>query len=329
MDTPLRFEPFLRPMVWGGRSLAERLDKNLPTAERYGESWEISDHPIHRSVVASGPRAGQSIRTLMETEANRLLGPAADRHGSFPWLCKFLDACDWLSVQVHPDKEKVRKLWPGEGSKTEAWLVIDAQPGSRIYAGLLPNVDEKRLREANRAGKIVECLHSFQPQPGDCIFLPAGTVHAVGGGVLIAEIQQTSDATFRLYDWDRLGADGRPRQLHLEEAMASIHWNQGPVHPVRCAGFSRSGEPLPPGHRQQLATCPYFRLDYIRASEPFICGGENRLELLAVLDGKGKLATDRSEEQMHRGQVWLLPASMPNSWCRPEGTIHVMHCVLP
>jgi mannose-6-phosphate isomerase len=318
-------------MVWGGRGLAEHLDKKLPTAERYGESWEISDHPIHRSVVANGPYAGQSVRSLMQMEVSKLLGPASASHRTLPWLFKFLDACDWLSVQVHPDEEKVRKLWPGEGSKTEAWLVIDAQPGSRIYAGLLPNVDEKRLRDANGAGKIADCLHSFQPQPGDCVFLPAGTVHAVGGGVLIAEIQQTSDATFRLYDWDRLGADGKPRQLHLEEAIASIHWNQGPVHPVRCAGFPRSGEPSPPTkqHRQRLVTCRYFHIEYIRAGEPFVCGGGNRLELLAVLGGKGNLVTGRNKEQMDRGHVWLLPASMPNSCCRPEGTIHALHCVLP
>src|SRR5205807_1382927 len=123
-------------------------------------------------------------------------------------LIKLLDAHDWLSVQVHPDKESVARLWPGEGSKTEAWFILDALPGSRIYAGLLPGVDAAALGAAIAAGRAHECLHSFAPQPGDCVFLPAGSVHAVGGGVLFAEIQETSDATFRLYDWNRRDAQG-------------------------------------------------------------------------------------------------------------------------
>src|SRR5262249_32387283 len=152
----------------------------------YGESWEVSDHPLHRSIVADGPWAGTSLRQLMEQERGELLGRAAERHAVFPWLVKFLDANDWLSVQVHPDEQAVQEMGPGEGSKTEAWFVIDAAPESRIYAGLLPGVDETRLRAALAAGTVTDCLHCFTPQPGDCVFLPAGTVHAVGGGVLMA-----------------------------------------------------------------------------------------------------------------------------------------------
>jgi len=135
MDAPLCFEPFLRPMVWGGRRLGEVLGKPLPTKADYGESWEISDHALHRSVVAAGPRAGQSLRHLMEWERSALLGTAAAEHEIFPWLVKFLDVCDWLSVQVHPDEQAVCRLWPDERSKTEAWFVLAAEPGSRVYAG--------------------------------------------------------------------------------------------------------------------------------------------------------------------------------------------------
>src|SRR5436190_16117564 len=147
MLPPLRFVPFLRPMVWGGRRLGAILGKRLPTEEPYGESWEISDHPLHRSVVANAPLAGTTLRQLMETRRDELLGTAA-QHMIFPLLVKYLDANDWLSVQVHPDEETVKKLWPGEGSKTEAWFVIDTAPGSRVYAGLLPGVGEPELRAA-------------------------------------------------------------------------------------------------------------------------------------------------------------------------------------
>jgi mannose-6-phosphate isomerase len=230
-------------MVWGGRRLEEDLGKVLPTNDLYGESWEISDHSLHRSIVTAGPAKGQTLRQLMETEREPLLGAAAARHPVFPWLLKFLDARDWLSVQVHPDDEAARKLWPGEAGKTEAWFVLDAEPGSKIYAGLLPGVDEAGLRQALAAGTIVECLHAIEPRPGDCLFLPAGTVHAVGGGVLLAEVQQTSDATFRLFDWDRRDSEGKSRKLHVEEALASIDWQRGPVRPVRMPGVTCRPDP--------------------------------------------------------------------------------------
>ena len=233
MKAPLRFESYVRPMVWGGRQLGEVLRKPLPTDAAYGEAWEISDHPSHASVVTHGPYKGQTLRQLMEQSSSALLGESAGRHSRFPWLVKLLDAGDWLSVQVHPNDEHVVRLWPGEGGKTEAWFVLATQPNSRIYAGLLPGVDEKVLREALSRGTVGDCLHQFSPRPGDCVFLPAGTVHAVGGGVLMAEVQQTSDATFRLFDWNRRDAQGRSRQLHIEEALACIDWNSGPVHPVR------------------------------------------------------------------------------------------------
>src|SRR5262249_39108320 len=160
-----------------------------------------------------------------------------------------------------PDDEAVGRLWPGEGGKTEAWFILDAAPGSRVYAGLKPGVDATALRAALVKGKVVECLHQFEPRPGDCVFLPAGTVHAAGGGVLMAEVQQTSDATFRLFDWNRLDSQGKPRQLHLEEALASIHWDYGPVAPRHVEGFcldGRNGDAR--SFQQPLVECAYFRL---------------------------------------------------------------------
>jgi mannose-6-phosphate isomerase len=323
--TPLRFRPYLRPLVWGGRRLGEILGKPLPDEQVYAESWEISDHPSHRSVVAEGPLAGRTLRDLMEREPAALLGSAAGRYSLFPWLVKHIDANDWLSVQVHPDEEAVRRLWPGEGSKTEAWFVLDAAPTSRIYAGLKPGVDKKRLREALAAGTVADCLHPLQPQPGDCLFLPAGTVHAVGGGVLIAEVQQTSDATFRLFDWNRKDAQGRERPLHVEQALACIDWSRGPVTPVHANGYpqgsSVSAEPV----FQRLVTCRYFTLDYMRQTEPFSCGEGGRLQALLVAHGRGWL----DQVELKIGDALVLPAALPARTCRPAGPLGLLLATLP
>jgi mannose-6-phosphate isomerase len=323
-------------MVWGGRRLGSALGKPLGSDGLYGESWDLSDHPLHRSVVAEGPLAGKTLRDLMAANAAGLLGAAAGAHTVFPWLVKFLDAQDWLSVQVHPDTQAAGRLWPGEGSKTEVWFVLDAQPGSRIYAGLLPGVDETRLRRALAAGTVTECLHNFEPRPGDSVFLPAGTVHAVGGGVLLAEVQQTSDATFRLFDWNRRDAKGKARPLHVEESMASIHWDQGPVYPVAARGFAdRATPPAPPGEggvaagRQVLASCPYFHLEYLQSRQPFVCGGDGRLQVLVVVRGSGVLVCDHGEYPITAGQVWLLPASAGHTRCRPAPAVAALHSTLP
>jgi mannose-6-phosphate isomerase len=303
----------------------------LSTKKAYGESWEISDHALHRSLVAVGPWAGQSLQQLMELERSALLGTAAVDHEIFPWLIKFLDARDWLSVQVHPDEEAVQRLWPSEGSKTEAWFVMAADPGSRIYAGLVPGIDEAKLRAALESGTVAKCLHHFEPRPGECIFLPAGTVHAVGGGVLMAEVQQTSDATFRLFDWNRRDAQGRARTLHIEEALASIDWTRGPVEPLKTSAFA--GAPVGGGSRgrlhQALVRCPFFQLDYVREITPFECAGGGQVEVWVILDGKGYWnLTDRKEE-IRRGQAWLLPAAMSRTWCRPNPELDFLVCTLP
>jgi mannose-6-phosphate isomerase len=321
-------------MVWGGRRLGEVLGKVLTSDESYGESWEVSDHPLHRSTIAGGTLAGRTLRDLMESRRDDLLGPPAAGHATFPWLIKFLDAHEGLSVQVHPDEQAVRRLWPGEGSKTEAWFVLDALPGSRIYAGLRPGVDAQVLRAALDRGTIAGLLNSFEPRAGDCVFLPAGTVHAVGGGVLMAEVQQTSDATFRLFDWNRRDAQGKMRKLHIEEGLACIDWNRGPMTPVRACGFADrfgSGAVVQAGLQQAhpLVRCEYFHLDYLSSGEPFACGGTGRLQALIVLAGRGRLAWDGEEELLAAGQVWLLPATAPAAQCMPERPLAVMRCTLP
>jgi mannose-6-phosphate isomerase len=306
-------------MVWGGRRLGDLLGKVLPTDQLYGESWEVSDHASHHSIVADGPLAGQSLRDLMLHQRRPLLGAAASAHAVFPWLVKFLDAHDWLSVQVHPDDVQVQKWWPGEGGKTEVWFVLDTLPESRIYAGLLPGVDEETMRRALTTGTVAECLHSFAPARGDCIFLPAGTVHAVGGGVLLAEIQQTSDATFRLFDWNRVDAQGRSRTLHIEQGLACIHWQQGPVQPVRAEN----------GCSQTLARSRYFHLETRGGKEPFAVGGTGKLQLLIPLHGQGALEGSQGRRQLRTGQVLVLPAALAAQQCVPETALTCLVCTLP
>jgi mannose-6-phosphate isomerase len=320
-------------MVWGGRRLQEFLRKPLPTNESYGESWEISDHALHHSVVAGGAHQGRSLRELMEHERGPLLGSAARGHSKFPWLVKFIDAQDWLSVQVHPDRQAVRSLLPGEEGKTEAWLVLDADPGSRIYAGLLPGTDETRLRTALEKGSVADCLHQFEPRPGDFLFLPAGTVHAVGGGVLMTEVQQTSDATFRLFDWNRRDAHGKGRALHIEQALASIHWDQGPVNPKRIESFRSPVKaivrPLGEAGRIPLVDCAHFQIDFRRAQSPFVCGGQESTQVLIMVEGRGHWLLKDCREEAQVGQAWLLPASLPPTEFRPDGVIGFLLCSLP
>jgi mannose-6-phosphate isomerase len=327
---PLRFAPYLRPTVWGGLRLVEVLSKPVTSDMLPGESWEVSDHAQHRSVIATGPLIGHSLRYLMEQRREALLGPAAAAYTTFPWLIKFLDANAWLSVQVHPDDETVQRLWPGEGGKTEAWFVLEAHPESRIYAGLKSGVDEKALRAALAAGTVADCMHVFSPRPGDCVFLPAGTVHAVGGGVLLAEIQQTSDATFRLFDWDRRDASGKPRTLHIDQGLAAIDWQRGPVLPVHAEGFTGLSKVASPYYRP-LVRCPYFRLEYLSISDAFKfdCAGAGCLQAVVVLTGKGRLVYEGHEEAVAAGQVWLLPATLPTTYCLPEAALSALLCTLP
>ena len=322
LNSPLRFHPHLRALVWGGRGLGESLGKPLPTAAAYGESWEISDHPSHSSVVAHGhPFAGWTLRDLMQRIPDALLGAPRER---FPWLVKFLDAHDWLSVQVHPDDRAVAHLWPGEGGKTEAWFILAARPGSRVYAGLMPGVDERLMRAALAFGQAADCLHSFEPRPGDCLFLPAGTVHAVGGGVLMAEVQQTSDATFRLFDWNRVDADGTSRELHVEKALACIDWDAGPVSPIRIPGY-----PAGEAGSTALVRCAYFDLDYHHLRDSHILNTGPAMRIVLVLHGRGHYDADGSRHALAVGDTLLFPAGIDPVPLVPDGALGLLTASLP
>ena len=216
-SAPISFAPWLRPMPWGGFKLATLL--SLPASqERIGEAWLFSDHAQHRSQISHGVNAGLPLDELISRDALACLG--VDQVQRFPLLIKILDAKQNLSIQVHPDDALAVKWSPGEGGKTEAWTVLSAEPGAAIYLGLKPGIDLATFQTELAAGNAPLCLRRYDPQPGETYFITAGTVHALGQGVVVLEVQQTSDATFRLYDWGRVGNDGKPRTLHLEAGLA-------------------------------------------------------------------------------------------------------------
>ncbi len=322
---PLRFRPILKRLIWGGTRLGSLLNKPLGYEGDYAESWEVSDHREDVSVVAEGPLAGANLRGLIRDYGADLLGPRVGEVSQFPLLVKFLDAHQVLSVQVHPDDAKGRVLADDNG-KTEAWVILHAEPGSLIYAGLKRGVTRDDLARGIASGEVEPLLHRFEPKPGDCVMVPAGTAHAIGAGIVLAEIQQMSDATFRVHDWGRVGADGNPRALHAEQALESTDYDAGPVDP-----WPTRPEPIPRGTRESLARCPYFALERLTIDGPAGIGAadRSRFSLVLGLSGSSAIAYDGSLYRLEAGQTYLLPASIGRCEIRPEGRAIVLTCVVP
>jgi mannose-6-phosphate isomerase len=219
---PVVFEPLFKPKPWGGQRLATLLNKRLPTGERIGESWELVSLPGNESRVRGGPLAGQMLSELVQRWGHDLLGDAQLAGGRFPLLIKFLDAGEYLSVQVHPKPD-------GRGGppslKHETWYVIHAEPGAKLFIGLKPGVEPAEVARVANTPAMVDVLRAWDAQPGQCYYLPSGTLHALGAGVVVAEVQTPSDVTYRAYDWGRADAAGRPRELHIAQALANVRYD--------------------------------------------------------------------------------------------------------
>lgn len=318
---PLRLCPLFRRSIWGGRRLESVLGKMLPPGDDYSESWELVDHGSDQSVVASGPLSGTTLQRVV-----RQLGPALlgmhDPLPQFPLLFKFLDAHQHLSVQVHPNDDQARQLTPPDRGKTEAWVVIHADPGSRIFAGLLPGVDRTVLAQAVRSGTVEACLHAFEPKVGDSLLIPAGAVHALGQGVMVAEIQQSSDTTFRLYDWNRVGPDGLPRPLHVQQALEVIDFQSGPLSPQPPQATRES-------HVERLVSCAYFTLDRWQVRQPCPLGGDNRFHIVVVLEGLLRIERDAADRPAQRGETVLLPAAASTVELLPVEPTTLLDIYLP
>jgi mannose-6-phosphate isomerase len=315
----LRFEPIFRRYLWGGRRLSTLLGKAIGAGGDYAESWEVVDHGADQSVVASGPPTGRTLADIARDYRDDLFGRHADQE-HYPLLFKFLDCNRTLSVQVHPNDDQAALLEPPDLGKTEAWVVLHADPGSKIYAGLRPGVTRSSLATAIEAGGVEECLHAFEAQAGDCVFIPAGTVHALGAGLVIAEIQQASDTTFRLFDWNRVDASSKPRPLHVEQSLETIDYARGPVAP-------QQPQTISPG-RERLVECNKFTLDRCTIDAPTSIGGDDRCHLLAVIAGAVDVPGE-SEPTLALGATALLPAAAGRRELWPQGRAVVLDIVLP
>jgi mannose-6-phosphate isomerase len=232
---PLLLQPALHLRVWGGRRLEKVLHKTLPTDEPYGESWEMHDI----STVANGALAGKTVGEVLSIYGTALCGQSNDPALGMPLLAKFLDATDWLSVQVHPNDAQAQQLDGEPRGKTEAWYVITTTPGAKLVIGVHPGTPQDVVAEAIRNNTLEDLLVYGEVTAGDVLYIAAGTIHALGPGILVYEIQQSSDLTYRLYDWGRMGLDGKPRQLHIEkgiavsntESLPAIHHTAGDSSP--------------------------------------------------------------------------------------------------
>ena len=299
---PLIFQPRFKERIWGGRSLASLYGKPLPPDVPVGESWEIADLPGDESVVTNGPLAGQTLRSLMEQRRGEILGDAAaSGSGRFPLLCKILDAREKLSLQVHPPA-RVQHL--GE-PKTEMWYIAAAQPGAELFVGLKAGVTRDAFAEAVRLGTVDACFHRIAVSAGDAMFLPSGRVHAIGAGLVIFEIQQNSDTTFRVHDWNRVGPDGKARELHVPQSMESIDFTDVEPRLIAAQPVRRG-----PFTVRTLVDDVLFRVDQIDAAEAGECRPSSRLSVVACVDKAIIARGGGAAVRLEAGMFCLLPAGL-------------------
>ena len=320
---PLRFEAVCRYRLWGGRRLSNLLSVALPDGP-VGEAWLLSDRDDHSSVIAEGPLKGQTLGRVLNQWPRQLLGRSAAGLHRFPLLLKLLDVRTALSVQVHPSDTQTTYLPAGESGKAEAWVVLATETESRIYAGLRPNATMATIRESLANGTVADQLAFFTPKLGDGIFVPAGTVHSLRD-LVVFEVQENSDVTFRLYDWNQVDAKTRqPRVLQVEQALACIDFAQnvlGPVVPVV--------EEPEPALRERLFDCEHFRLWRVRSDAPFTVGADAMPRVLVCIDGEGHVKYDGADYSCEKGDAMLLPAVVGACMFHPRGSISLLEISLP
>ena len=293
---PLKFRPIYKQRIWGGQKLREFFGKDIPEGERIGESWELADLPEDKSVIANGELAGQTLGLVIEKYPKEITG---DKNftGPFGLLIKFLDAEDVLSVQVHPDEQTCKRMGKGV-PKTECWYIISASDDAVIYKGLKEGVTKEAFAAAIEKGDVAELLSKVPVAAGQCHFLPAGTAHSIGAGLLIAEIQTPSDTTYRVFDWNRVADTGRARELHIEEALESIH-------------FDSSKDGLSVTTIGQLVDCEYFKMDKGHQAENCeLLVSPGKMKTLIILTGFGTiLSANGTLVDFKAGDCLLVPAA--------------------
>jgi mannose-6-phosphate isomerase len=301
---PLKFEPVFMERVWGGRELA-RFGKKLPPEKRIGESWEISDRPEAQSIVANGPLKGKSLGELVAEHGEKFLGARAAGAEKFPLLVKLLDCRQRLSLQVHPPPAMAEKF-DGE-PKTEAWYILDAKPSAQLIVGLKKGVTGADFFRALEEKRLEPCLHSVPVAAGDVMFVPSGRMHAIDAGIVLLEVQQNSDTTFRVYDWNRVGLDGCPRELHVQQALACIDFQDIEPRKQLPVSFAHDGNA-----GWKLVSCPYFEMQKLTLANNW----EDRVDeksfviLAAVRGSVAILVGGQQEMPLALGEFVLLPANL-------------------
>ena len=271
----LRFQPLYQERVWGGRAFAATFDRELPSEQPIGESWEVVDRPEAQSIVSGGAHDGVPLRTLIEKYAAEIMGPEWPADRPFPVLVKWLDCRERLSLQVHPPAEIAPEL--GGEPKTENWYIADTAPGAKLIVGLKQGVTRASFEKAIIEQTVEDAVHSFEVVKGDSILVQSGQVHAIDAGNLILEIQQNSDTTYRVYDWARVGLDGKPRQLHVSDSLKCIQWDDFEPIPVRGAPTSAV-----------IAECEEFRIRRVvlAPGEELTFAKDQKPRLLSVVSGR-------------------------------------------
>ena len=322
---PLRFEPIYQYRLWGGRRLASLLSVPLPGDGPIGEAWVLSDRTDHQSQIANGPLKGQTIGQVMKQFPESLMGKLSSRFTRFPLLLKFLDAHEMLSVQVHPSDAHPDLIPAGDTAKTEAWVVVEAEKGSQIYAGLKSSTTPGSLSESLKDGTIAERLVSISPKSGDAVFIPAGTVHTLGNDVVVFEVQQNSDVTYRLYDWGHIDSVTKAlRPLQVDQALACIDFgsrNSGLVTP--------RVETTMPVERERLFDCAAFLLWRVRGQAQFTVGAIAEPHVLVGIEGSGRIMHDGTPYAVGKGDVWLLPAEVGVCAFEPSGEATMLEIAIP
>jgi mannose-6-phosphate isomerase len=307
MSSFLRLKPLYQDRVWGGRALESALDRTLPPDRPIGESWEIVDRPEAQSVVSGGEFDGQTLREVIAKNAAAIMGPNWPAERAFPILVKWLDCKERLSLQVHPPAAVAPEL-KGE-PKTENWYIAACTPGSHLIVGLKRGVTRPQFEQALADLTLDDCVHRFPVTAGDSILVHSGQIHAIDGGNLILEIQQNSDTTYRVYDWGRVGLDGKPRAMHVEQSLKSIKWDDFEPEPVR---GTRSPAIIADASEFRIRRVPLAE----RAELVFAAGEEPRI--LSVVEGR--LVTPEGEV-LTRGDNVILPHAVKNSFIAQIDTL--------
>ena len=323
--SPLIFKPIFKEKVWGGRAIEQMLNKNIPKGLCIGESWELSAIPGDESKLRDGPYTGQSLSTIFTTEKERFVGHRD--FPSFPLLYKFIDSNDKLSVQVHPGDKEATNDTPAVFGKTECWFVVEAKPGAKVICGFKAGVGLQEVKDAIATSRLPELCNYLPIKPGDVIFVPAGTVHALLDGVLIYEVQQTSDTTFRLYDWGRIDKNGDSRPLHIQESLQALDMKYHDKHTIAPVAVDRE-KPL---YHAIRAVCRYFALEEYRGEAPshYLLDSKNSFQVVTIIDGMLDYSGANGRERIAKGETALVPACLGSLELNADGPVHFLVSYVP